>query len=191
MTQTIRISAALVLDPAGLTLLVRKRGTQAFMQPGGKIEPHEDPLTALIRELREELGVTVNTSSPVYIGRFSAPAANEADSIVEAELFRVGLAGAVTPAAEIAEIAWLGPATPTGLILAPLARDHVLPLHRRLGRGAPCDLHHPGHANHTTGGGLQPPRVQPPRDRTHACPVDVKSRSKNPPINPGDSRSDQ
>ena len=135
MTRTIRISAALVLNQAGQTLLVRKRGTRAFMQPGGKIEPHEDPPIALVRELKEELGVTVAASNPVHIGRFSAPAANEPGSIVEAELFRVDLSNTVTPAAEIEEIAWIDPATTTDLILAPLTRDHVLPLHRRLGNG--------------------------------------------------------
>lgn len=34
----IRIAAALLIGTDGRTLLVRKRGTQAFMQPGGKID---------------------------------------------------------------------------------------------------------------------------------------------------------
>ena len=34
--QVISIVAALIRDPAGRVLLVRKRGTVAFMQPGGK-----------------------------------------------------------------------------------------------------------------------------------------------------------
>jgi len=36
----IRIAAAVLIGPDGRTLLVRKRGTEAFMQPGGKIEAH-------------------------------------------------------------------------------------------------------------------------------------------------------
>ena len=39
---TIRIVAALIRDDAGRVLLVRKRGTDAFMQPGGKRDPGED-----------------------------------------------------------------------------------------------------------------------------------------------------
>ena len=35
----IRIVAALIRDEAGRVLLVRKRGTAAFMQPGGKRDP--------------------------------------------------------------------------------------------------------------------------------------------------------
>ncbi|MEM9477678.1 MAG: hypothetical protein AAGA71_20510 [Pseudomonadota bacterium] len=37
-TKTLHIAVAVVLDEAGRMLLVRKRGTEAFMQPGGKIE---------------------------------------------------------------------------------------------------------------------------------------------------------
>jgi 8-oxo-dGTP diphosphatase len=36
VTDTIEIVAALIRDGAGRVLLVRKRGTMAFMQPGGK-----------------------------------------------------------------------------------------------------------------------------------------------------------
>ena len=39
----IHIAAALLLNAQGQTLLVRKRGTTAFMQPGGKIEAQENP----------------------------------------------------------------------------------------------------------------------------------------------------
>ena len=52
----IRIAAAVVTDMAGRSLLVRKRGSTIFMQPGGKIESGESALDALTRELREEIG---------------------------------------------------------------------------------------------------------------------------------------
>jgi 8-oxo-dGTP pyrophosphatase MutT (NUDIX family) len=39
---TINIVAALIIDGAGRVLLVRKRGTDAFMQPGGKRDAGED-----------------------------------------------------------------------------------------------------------------------------------------------------
>ena len=48
--QVISIVAALIRDEAGRVLLVRKRGTHAFMQPGGKRDPGEDDATALVRE---------------------------------------------------------------------------------------------------------------------------------------------
>ena len=124
----IRIAAALLRGADGRTLLVRKRGTIAFMQPGGKIERHEAPIHALVRELYEELGLVVEPTSPVYLGRFVASAANEPDHLVEAELFEFTTLAEVRPASEIEEIVWLDPTSPTELVLAPLTRDHVLPL---------------------------------------------------------------
>jgi len=126
----IRVAAALVVGEGGRVLLVRKRGTQAFMQPGGKIEPHEEPLAALVRELEEELGLAVAPSVPVYLKRCVAPAANEPGFAVDAEVFRLSVTGAVSPAAEIEEIAWVDPAAVPELPLAPLTRDHILPLCR-------------------------------------------------------------
>lgn len=131
MSQIIRIAAALLIDPQGRTLLVRKRGTQAFMQPGGKIDAGESPQAALVRELHEELGLRLDPAQAVYLGQFSAPAANEPGFEVQAELFRVDSAEDVAPAAEIEEVVWLATDQATDLELAPLTRDLILPLYRQ------------------------------------------------------------
>jgi 8-oxo-dGTP pyrophosphatase MutT (NUDIX family) len=128
----IRISAALVLRADGYALLVRKRGTSAFMQPGGKIERDEGRIQTLIRELREELSLAILPSQPIYLGRFMAPAANEPGFTVDAELYKVETDADIIQAAEIEELAWVKPGGPTGLELAPLTRDHVLPIHAKL-----------------------------------------------------------
>ncbi|SEI06231.1 NUDIX hydrolase [Pseudomonas asplenii] len=130
VSRTIRIAAALLIGPDGRTLLVRKRGTLAFMQPGGKIEPHEQPAHALARELEEELGLRVDPASARYLGKFSAPAANEPGFEVQAELFLLQIAEAVEPAAEIEEVVWIDPASDGNLCLAPLTRDLILPFYR-------------------------------------------------------------
>jgi len=52
----ISVVAAMIRDEAGRMLVVRKRGTEAFMQPGGKRDAGEDDITALEREIGEELG---------------------------------------------------------------------------------------------------------------------------------------
>ncbi len=124
---TIYIAAALILDSAGRTLLVRKRGTEAFMQAGGKIEPHETPVEALLRELEEELGVRMDERPWEYLGVFDAPAANETGRRVRAESFLVRADVSVSPAREIEEIAWVRP-DDARLPLAPLTRDHLLPI---------------------------------------------------------------
>ncbi len=131
MPKIIRIAAALLIDPQGRTLLVRKRGTQAFMQPGGKIDAGETPVQALVRELHEELGLHVDPAHAIALGQFSAPAANEPGFAVQAELFRVDCAEAVAPAAEIEEVIWLAADQAVELALAPLTRDLILPLFRQ------------------------------------------------------------
>lgn len=132
----ITIAAALLIDPGGRTLLVRKRGTQAFMQPGGKIEPGEPAVQALVRELQEELGLVIEPQQALFLGEFSAPAANEPGFEVHCQLFEVVTDAPVVPAAEIEEVIWLGQhetsaAPHPDLQLAPLTRDLILPLYRQ------------------------------------------------------------
>lgn len=126
----IRIAAALLIGPDGRTLLVRKRGTQAFMQPGGKIEAHEQPVHALARELEEELGLRIDPAQAAWLGQFSAAAVNEPGFVVEAEVFQLTIAADVSPAAEIEEVRWIDPTTDGNLTLAPLTRDLILPFYR-------------------------------------------------------------
>src|SRR5271154_5196044 len=108
----IRIVAALVQDEAGRVLLVRKRGTRAFMQPSGKLQDSEPHLAALERELAEELSCSVRPESQIFLGTFTAPAANETGCEVEAALSRVELSGPVRAASKIEKIVWLTPSPP-------------------------------------------------------------------------------
>ena len=124
----IRIVAAVVLDTRGRILLVRKRGAESFMQPGGKLEPDETPIQALQRELAEELGGRFDPASAVFLGRFQAPAANEPGRAVDAQLFEIVLEGPIAVAAEIEELAWIDPHESAGVKLAPLTRDVIFPL---------------------------------------------------------------
>ena len=131
----VEIVAAIITDAEGRTLLVRKRGTSAFMQPGGKREPGEDDIAALAREIREELGCEVIADSVVLAGVFRAPAANETGREVVAQVYRVDVEGEPKASAEIIEAAWIDPASPGTIELAPLTRDHVLPL---MANGSPA-----------------------------------------------------
>lgn len=129
MTHVIHVSAAVIVDAADRVLLVRKAGTDAFMQPGGKPEPGEDAATALVRELAEEIGVTVSVAQLRPLGRFTAAAANEPGHSVVAEVFAIDDTGLVpVRGAEIEELLWLTPAEASALPLAPLTREHLLPL---------------------------------------------------------------
>lgn len=124
----VEIVAAVIRDGDGRVLLARKRGTAAFLQPGGKREAGEDDAAALARELREELGCEVVDGSLALFGVFRAPAANESGREVVAHIYAAELAGTPRALAEIGAIAWVDPANPGDLVLAPLTRDIVLPM---------------------------------------------------------------
>ncbi len=120
----IRIAAALVIGQDRWTLLVRKRGSAFFLQPGGKIDAGETPREALARELHEERRLRADPAAPATVGPFAAPAASETRATVEAELFRLDwTAGAL---AARAEIAWGDPGAVGDRPLAPPTRDDVL-----------------------------------------------------------------
>jgi len=124
----ISIVAALIRDNDGRVLLVRKRGTAAFMQPGGKRDAGENDVAALSREIVEELGCRVRENSVQPLGVFDCVAANEPGFQVHAAVYAVEIEGAVRPQAEIDQVVWVDPRALPELLFAPLTRDHVLPL---------------------------------------------------------------
>jgi 8-oxo-dGTP diphosphatase len=129
--QVINIAAGVLVDPAGRVLLVRKRGTTVWMQPGGKIEPGEHPAQTLVRELGEEIGLTLETTDLEYWGRFHADAANEADHVVDAEVYFATVTTPISVAAEIEELLWVwldDDLEALGLPLAPLSAVHLFPM---------------------------------------------------------------
>ena len=134
--RTILVSA-LVLRRGGTMLMVRKRGTVAYMLPGGKPEPGEAPIDTIIREVDEELGLPLNREDLEELGTFEAPAANEADHQVIGDVFvHRGMPEGfdfddIQPQAEIDSVAWFDPdALPedsAAFAIAPLTRARVVP----------------------------------------------------------------
>ncbi|PFG20833.1 NUDIX hydrolase [Serinibacter salmoneus] len=133
---TIRISACVITRPDGALLLVRKRGTERFMQPGGKQEPGESPAATAVREVAEELGLHLTQADLAAWGEFSEVAANEPGHRVEAHAFHAEVSAAVAnrlrPRAELEEAVWVQPAEARSLPLAPLTEVHLLPLLTRI-----------------------------------------------------------
>lgn len=133
----IRTVAAVIRDDSGRVLLVRKRGSAVFIQPGGKTEPGESALQTLARELEEELGVAMRAASAWRLGEFEADAVNEPGRRVRTEAYVVQVEGQPQVRAEIAELAWVDPRLPFPVKVAPLSAGHVLPaLDRALASGA-------------------------------------------------------
>ncbi len=123
-----KVSAVCVYDDAGRLLTVRKAGTEKFMHPGGKPEPGENAAEAAARELREEVGIEVDPADLVLLGVWTAVAANEAATDIEATVFTAPGTWTATPAAEIAQLRWMAlDSAADHDDLAPLLTDHVLP----------------------------------------------------------------
>ena len=117
----------MIINGDNQMLLVRKAGTAAFMQPGGKIDAGESPVGALLRELKEELDLSVSSDALDFVGRFAETAANEPGHRVEADIFRLHYDGPVSGQAEIEELLWYPGEHRDGIVLAPLTVNHVIP----------------------------------------------------------------
>jgi len=107
-------------------LTVRKRGTERFMLPGGKLDPGETSETAAVREVAEEIGLELTTADLHLLGRFDEEAANEAQTRVAATVYTATLSGRPEVAREIAALRWQ-PLAETPGDVAPLLARHVLP----------------------------------------------------------------
>jgi 8-oxo-dGTP diphosphatase len=67
---TLLVAAAVLIEGDRVLLTQRKPGTHlalAWEFPGGKVESDEDPRQALVRELREELGIDTVTGDVVDV----------------------------------------------------------------------------------------------------------------------------
>lgn len=123
----IRTVAAVISAAHGRVLLVRKHGSDTFIQPGGKRESGEAALQTLARELREELAVELDVQAARYLGEFEDAAVNEPGRRVRAEAYAVIVSGTPRPGAEIAELRWIDPRREPGCRIAPLSARHILP----------------------------------------------------------------
>lgn len=127
MSREIRVSAVLITDAAGRALMVRKHGTERFMQPGGKPEPGETAAQTAVREIAEELGIMASVDDLRPLGTHRAEAANEPGFTVVADAFALQIdAVDVSAQAEIAEARWVTPGD--DVPLAPLSAQVLLPL---------------------------------------------------------------
>lgn len=92
----------------GKILMARSRGKDIFYIPGGKREAGESDAEALIREIQEELAVTVQERGLNYYGTFSAQAHGQTEGVlVQMTCYQGAYMGRLEASSEIEEIRWL------------------------------------------------------------------------------------
>ena len=105
----VEVSAAVLQRPDGSFLLAQRPPDKIWAGywefPGGKIEPGETPHHALVRELREELGIDVQTAFPWLTRVFTYPHAT-----VRLNFFRVAAWGGELHPHEGQQFSWQHPA---------------------------------------------------------------------------------
>ena len=116
---------AAVIERDGLFLAARRTepaqlaGLWEF--PGGKVEPGEDDVAALIRECREELGVEIEVGEPVG-PEYVVPGGTMVVRTYRATL----VAGEPAPIESHDELRWLAAGTPEVRALPWLEGDYVI-----------------------------------------------------------------
>lgn len=104
----VEVAAAVLQKPDGSFLLAQRPTDKIWAGywefPGGKVEPGETPYHALVRELSEELGITVETAYPWVTRVFAYPHAT-----VRLNFFRVTAWSGELHPHEGQEFAWQQP----------------------------------------------------------------------------------
>jgi len=89
-------------------LSARSKGKSIFYLPGGKREPGETDEETLIREIQEELDVSLLPDSLEFVGHFEAQAHGHAEGVmVSMRCYSGTFEGALKVSSEIEEMAWL------------------------------------------------------------------------------------
>lgn len=92
----------------GAVLSTRSRGKDAYYFPGGKRETGETDVETLVREIREELSVTIVPASARHLGTFEAQAHGHASGVtVRMTCYTASFEGELAPDNEIEEMVWL------------------------------------------------------------------------------------
>lgn len=133
-TKKIIIASALLLNADKELLVVRKQKSQFYMLPGGKVESKETYIQTLLRELKEELNLNLKESNFEYLGQHETEAVNEANTIVQGNIFLLQkpLTSLPEAHAELAEVKFISKAEHTEIQLAHLLEEFALPIWLKL-----------------------------------------------------------
>ena len=84
------------------------KGKDKYYIPGGKRELYENDVETLVREIKEELSVDIETDSIRYYGVFKAQAHGQKEGIiVKMSCYTADFKGELKEDSEISKIVWL------------------------------------------------------------------------------------
>jgi len=101
---------AVVTDGRGRLLLIKRGhepGAGLWSLPGGRIEPGETDAEALVREMREETGLTVEPGR--LIGQVQRPGLAAGDVIDIKDYAATVISGTLRPGDDAADARWVDP----------------------------------------------------------------------------------
>jgi 8-oxo-dGTP diphosphatase len=113
---------ALLVVQDGSLLLCRKRGSETWILPGGKLEPGETQEQCLTREIKEELNSGCEASYFQSIEDVTA-----SGEPIRIDLYRGVLSGDAIPSREIEELWWWRPEMEKAR-LAPSLKNQIVDL---------------------------------------------------------------
>jgi 8-oxo-dGTP pyrophosphatase MutT (NUDIX family) len=79
-----------------------------YFTPGGKIENGETEEDALVREVKEELGVNLVKPSLKFFAEFEDVATLERSTILNLKFYTGEISGEIKPSTDIEELRWFG-----------------------------------------------------------------------------------
>ncbi len=108
VTSTLIDKIALIETKDNTILSTRSKGKEKYYIPGGKREGQETDTETLIREIKEELSVTIHPSSISYLGTFTAPSDGAPEGFqVQMTCYTAAYSGTLAANSEIEEVVWL------------------------------------------------------------------------------------
>lgn len=127
MKKIIQKVAGIIIEDRKL-LVVKEYGKDVFFSPGGKVEGDTNNKAVLIRELAEELNISVSTDDLQPFGEYKAEAAGKDGVVLKMQVLLVThYRGQITPQSEIEALAWVTSSNNAGLSLGSIFEKNVIP----------------------------------------------------------------